>query len=167
MSVARTTLVRLAAGASGAALVLAGCGSPDEEASAPSPSADSPSEAAPTATSTPPEATESEPESPSTPAPTSPADTPEPEDVTVDVVIAGGQVTTASDRVDVAPGDTVSIAIETDAADELHVHGVDATFDLALGSTEIEFDVPTDLAPGLYEVETHDSHLLLFSLVVS
>lgn len=167
MRAARPALARLIAGAAGAVLALTGCASPDEDASAPTPTSTS-SEQAPSEATTPPttpEPPQSDPESPSTAA--SPSEPAEVAGVAVEAVIAGGQVTTASDRVEVAPGDVVSLTVETDAADELHVHGVGATFALEPGRTDVEFQVPADLAPGLYEVETHDAHLLLFSLVVS
>lgn len=171
MSYAGSTRVLLVVGTAGALLALAGCGGPAEEASAPTAASTTSQEAPSEAGPTPPEPTESESEpeseSESTPAPSSPSEPAETAGVTVEVVIAGGQVTTASDRVEVVPGDPVSVTVETDTADELHVHGVDMTFALEPGSTDVEFQVPGDLAPGLYEVETHDSHLLLFSLVVA
>lgn len=49
-------------------------------------------------------------------------------------------------------------------SDESHVHGYDKTVPLTAGSpAAVAFEA--DL-PGVFEVETHDSELLLFQLVV-
>jgi hypothetical protein len=54
--------------------------------------------------------------------------------------------------------------VTSDRSDELHVHGYDKTVPLAPGSPAVVQFV-ADL-PGVFEVETHDSGLLLFQLVV-
>ncbi len=86
-------------------------------------------------------------------------------DVTIMATITDGSVETASDRVEVEVGQTVSIMIEADVAEEVHVHGYDLFGDVAPGS-------PTTIAltadvPGVFEVELEGSGLFLFELQVS
>ncbi|MER5650791.1 hypothetical protein [Streptosporangium sp. NPDC002524] len=80
------------------------------------------------------------------------------------VTIAGRQVTPPPGRIDVTKGQTVRITVTGDAADVAHVHGYDKAADLKPGTpATIEFVADQD---GLFEVETHDSKLQLFQLVV-
>ncbi|MEU8381775.1 hypothetical protein [Streptosporangium sp. NPDC048865] len=82
----------------------------------------------------------------------------------ITVTIAGRQVTPPPGRVEVTKGQTVRITVTGDAADEAHVHGYDKAADLKPGTpATIEFVADRD---GLFEVETHDSKLQLFQLVV-
>ncbi|WP_329083109.1 MULTISPECIES: hypothetical protein [unclassified Streptosporangium] len=82
----------------------------------------------------------------------------------ITVTIAGRQVTPPPGRIDVAKGQTVRITVTGDAADVAHVHGYDKAADLKPGTpATIEFVADKD---GLFEVETHDSKLQLFQLVV-
>lgn len=80
------------------------------------------------------------------------------------VTIAGRQVTPPPGRIDVTKGQTVKITVTGDAADVAHVHGYDKAADVKPGvPATIEFVADQD---GLFEVETHDSKLQLFQLVV-
>ncbi|MDP9844068.1 hypothetical protein [Streptosporangium lutulentum] len=80
------------------------------------------------------------------------------------VTIAGQTVTPPPGRIDVAKGQTVRIAVTGDVADVAHVHGYDKAADLKPGTpVTIEFVADRD---GLFEVETHDTNLQLFQLVV-
>jgi hypothetical protein len=80
----------------------------------------------------------------------------------VEVTVSGGSVSTPQGRVDVEVGAPVRLVVTSDTDDELHVHGVDIEQPLVAGqATVLEF-VPTE--PGLYDVETHDSHLLLVQI---
>ncbi len=82
----------------------------------------------------------------------------------VDITIAGDEVETASDRVAVPLGRTVRLVVTSDVADELHVHGFDIEAPLEPGvPTTLEFVADE---PGVFEVETHESHLLLVQLAV-
>ncbi|GAA4192733.1 hypothetical protein GCM10022252_34590 [Streptosporangium oxazolinicum] len=82
----------------------------------------------------------------------------------ITVTIAGRQVTPPPGRIDVTKGQTVKITVTGDAADVAHVHGYDKAADLKPGTpATIEFVADQD---GLFEVETHDSKLQLFQLVV-
>jgi plastocyanin len=108
-----------------------------------------------------------------TPTATAPSAPPDPPDASaapqaaareIEVAITDGSVDTAEDTVEVAVGETVRVTVTSDVDDEVHVHGVEQTAELSAGR-------PTTLAfslaePGVYEVETHESGLLLFQLLV-
>jgi hypothetical protein len=82
----------------------------------------------------------------------------------VDITIAGGDVQTASDRVAVPLNRTVRLVVTSDVPDELHVHGFDLEAPLEPGvPTTLEFVADE---PGVFEVETHESELLLVQLAV-
>ncbi|MDG4785032.1 hypothetical protein O7626_03635 [Micromonospora sp. WMMD1102] len=84
--------------------------------------------------------------------------------VEIAVIVNGGRVTPATERVDVARGSTVRITVATDIADEVHVHGYDVRKELpARGAATLEF--VADQA-GLFEVETHRSGVVICQLVV-
>jgi hypothetical protein len=123
-----------------AALLVAGCGSADDNGSAGS-------------GSTPAEATSSSPSSSSSGS-------------DVEVTIAGGKVTPdPSRKVEVATGDPVHISVTSDHADEVHVHGYDIEKEVSAGGT-VTIDFTADI-PGQFEVEAHHlSPSLLFTLVV-
>lgn len=62
-------------------------------------------------------------------------------------------------------GETVEIVVVSDVDDEIHVHGYDLFFELMAG-------IPSRLTftadiPGIFEVETHDTHAHLFDLEVA
>lgn len=133
-----------------ALLALTACGS-DDTAAAPAPSD-------PAATSALP--------SPSAPAAATPEPTVTPDDAqVVSLTVAGGQVTGDTGRVEVPLGTTVRLTITTDAADQVHVHGFELTQALTPGqATQLEF--VADQA-GIFEVELHDTRMVLTRLQVS
>ena len=107
---------------------------------------------------------------PTTTAPSAPPDTPDASATPpaapheIEVAITDGSVDTAEDSVEVAVGETVRLTVTSDVDDEVHVHGVEQTAELSAGSpTTLEFSLAE---PGVYEVETHESGLLLFQLIV-
>ena len=80
------------------------------------------------------------------------------------VTVVGGVVDGVGDRVTVAAGTAVTIIVEADTTDHVHVHGYDLLADVAPGSpATIEFTA--DLA-GVWEVELEDAGQLLFQLEV-
>lgn len=96
-----------------------------------------------------------------------PTTTEAPKPKSVKITIKAGDVKGAPARLQVSVGQAVRIAITSDVADELHVHGVEQTLALpAAQKVELEFVVPPELAPGQYAVELHGSGLLLFALEV-
>jgi hypothetical protein len=85
-------------------------------------------------------------------------------DKEVVVTVAKRKVTPPTGRVEVGKGSLVRITVTSDVADELHVHGYDKTLALPAGSPA-SIDLRVDRT-GLFEVEAHSSHLVLFQLVV-
>ena len=82
----------------------------------------------------------------------------------VEIEVADGRVVVVADRVEVALGARVVLAVTSDAADEVHVHGYDRSVELTPGRrTTLEL---TADSPGLFEVELHGSGLLLVQLEV-
>lgn len=170
MTSPRSTSIRLAAGASVAFLLLAGCGDSDDGATPTQPASTAAPTPSDTATSPSPTPSEAPSESPSSASPSpseSPSETPTTKPVVVKVAIKAGEVRTGSVDVPVLAGDNVRMIVKTDVADELHAHGAEQTFPLTVGKNTLEFQVPADLAPGEYEVETHGAALLLFNFVVT
>ncbi|MER7004404.1 hypothetical protein ABT297_15345 [Dactylosporangium sp. NPDC000555] len=105
-------------------------------------------------------------DAPSTPAATgSPVPSP-PQAVNKDLVytIAKRRANPPAGRVEVARGDVVRITVTSDEADQLHVHGYNTELALAAGQPG-SITLTADRT-GLFEVETHKSHLVLFQLVV-
>ena len=83
---------------------------------------------------------------------------------TIEISVANGKVDPPTHRQEVAQGDTVTLVVTSDEADEVHVHGVDIEKETKAGEpTTVEFEVPD---AGLYEVETHESGLQLLQLEV-
>ncbi len=131
-------------------LFAAGCGGGEEEPTA--------SATASTEATTSPEATAEATESA---APAAPAF----DGTLVKVDINGSKVAPRPSTHKVTKGDKVRIEVTSDKADELHVHGYEKTADLKPGQTAVvEFTADQS---GRFEVETHDSGLLLFNLEVS
>ena len=78
--------------------------------------------------------------------------------------ISGGQVTGDTGRVPVSAGTSVTLAVTSDVADEIHVHGYDLT-------TAISPSRPAQLSfaatvPGVFEVELHEAGTVLLTLLV-
>ncbi|MFF0306109.1 hypothetical protein ACFYSC_01710 [Streptosporangium sp. NPDC004379] len=87
-----------------------------------------------------------------------------PEGPTVEIRVAGGRVTPPPGRVEAARGQAIRLVVTSDVADELHVHGFDLTRRLEPGRP-VTLDVVADRV-GLFEVETHESGLVLTQLVI-
>jgi heme/copper-type cytochrome/quinol oxidase subunit 2 len=84
---------------------------------------------------------------------------------TLDVVIADGEVTPNAERVEVGVGTSVILQIRSDVADEIHVHGYDEEIAVEPGKpATLEFGADET---GRYEIETHESHKLVYQLVVT
>lgn len=130
-------------------LLAAGCGDGEDGTgpASPAPAATAPTEAAPQPSAS---------ETPSEPAF---------DGTLIQVTIKGGKVTPAPSTHKIAKGSKVRIEVTSDTADELHVHGYDNTADLKPGETAVVELTATQ--SGRFEVETHDSGLVLFNLQVS
>jgi hypothetical protein len=83
---------------------------------------------------------------------------------TIEVRVVGGRVEGVEDAVDVSLGESVTIRVRSDVADEVHVHGYDLVDDVGPGE-EAEIELTTDI-PGAFEVELEEARLLLFELRV-
>ncbi|ABG94215.1 MULTISPECIES: hypothetical protein [Rhodococcus] len=92
-------------------------------------------------------------------------DTPATDDgVVIDVVIDAGSVTPSNERIEAAVGETVTVRIESDADDELHVHAVpEHSFEIHPGTQETQFSVDV---PGQVAVELHDTGKTVATLLV-
>ncbi|MBT2468085.1 hypothetical protein J7E97_09375 [Streptomyces sp. ISL-66] len=113
------------------------------------------------------------PSSPPAPPPSSspasaPPPPPSPEaaqaDRTVTITVRDGKVIPAPGRVELARGERVALRVTSDRADTLHVHGFDK--ELALPAGQEATLVLTADRTGLFEVETHESDLVLTQLLV-
>ena len=85
-------------------------------------------------------------------------------DQVIEVAIAGDRVENGG-RHEVAVGDTVALVITSDVDDEIHVHGYDLYADIGPAGPATVLVEAT--IPGVWEVELHDSGLLLVELAVS
>lgn len=94
--------------------------------------------------------------------PPSPA-TPE-ADRTVSVTVRDGKVSPAPARTELRRGERVTLRVTSDRADTLHVHGYDKELTLPAGQ-EATLTLTVDRT-GLFEVETHESGLVLTQLLV-
>ncbi|BBY18876.1 hypothetical protein [Mycolicibacterium litorale] len=125
-----------------AALVAAACGgSQDSGQASPSPSA-------------------------STVSPSQMTDQQRPTDrLTIDVSIEGGNVTPTNARLEGKVGQPIVLRVNSDAADELHVHSVpDHTFTVEPKPGQ-QFQFTVDV-PGNVEIELHDLHRVIASVQV-
>ncbi len=84
---------------------------------------------------------------------------------TVRLGYAGGEVTGGTQQVPVHLGERVTLVVTGDVVDEVHLHGYDSYLDVTPGA-EAMITFPADI-PGVFEVEMHDSGLLLAQLEVS
>ncbi len=80
------------------------------------------------------------------------------------VTVRGGSVVDGASRQRAAVGQPVTIRVTSDAADEVHVHGYNKTFEVAAGKTAETSFVAN--IPGVFEVEFEKSHKVLFTLEV-
>ncbi|WP_392754780.1 hypothetical protein [Streptomyces sp. LN590] len=85
-------------------------------------------------------------------------------DRTLEIVISHGKVNPAPGRIEIKKGQRIDLRVRTDHADTLHVHGYDREARLRAGRTTT-LTLTADRT-GLFEVETHESALLLTQLVV-
>lgn len=140
------SLPRIAVAALGAALVLAACGTTEEQAAG-----DSPGQRSPTSG-----------ESPTGHGSHQDGDAAEGRLITVSV--RGGSVRGTDGSESVSVGDRVAIRVASDVADEVHLHGYDKKVAVTAGGTATLRFV-ADI-PGVFEVELEDAGLLLFELEV-
>lgn len=80
------------------------------------------------------------------------------------VSVKDGKVSPKTHRVKVAAGSSVRILVSSDVDDEVHVHGYDIEREISAGQS-VTIDFTADQT-GVFEVETHQSGLLLLQLQV-
>ncbi|MGW0395600.1 hypothetical protein ACWDYJ_32955 [Streptomyces sp. NPDC003042] len=85
-------------------------------------------------------------------------------DRTVTLAVRDGKVVPAPGRTEVKRGERVALRVTSDRPDTLHVHGYDKELALAAGQ-EATLVLTADRT-GLFEVETHESRLVLTQLLV-
>jgi hypothetical protein len=83
----------------------------------------------------------------------------------INVSVRGGQVSGDTGRVEVPLGTPVTLSVNSDMTDELHLHGYDKEVQIPAGGTG-SIDFTADI-PGVFEVELHESGLALLQLQVS
>ncbi|WP_371287052.1 hypothetical protein [Mycobacterium sp. PS03-16] len=88
-----------------------------------------------------------------------------PNRLTIDVSIQGGNVTPTNAELQGKVGEPIVVRVNSDAADELHVHSVpDHTFPIeAKPGQQFQFTVDV---PGNVEIELHDLHRVIASVQV-
>lgn len=85
----------------------------------------------------------------------------------VELVIENNQVSPTLNRLPVDIGDAVRLTVTSDDDESIHVHGVEVWLVLEGGVEGVlEFDIPPGLPRGRYDVEGHESGVLLFELRV-
>jgi hypothetical protein len=86
--------------------------------------------------------------------------------LTVDVQIDDGEVTPAGDRVGAEAGEPIRLNVSSDQADEIHVHSTpEQEFAVIAGNRQMfEFTIHR---PGVYEVESHETDTVIFSVAVT
>ncbi|MFG2982605.1 hypothetical protein ACGFYQ_15320 [Streptomyces sp. NPDC048258] len=89
---------------------------------------------------------------------------PEQADRTVAITVRDGKVSPAPARTELRRGERVALRVTSDRADTLHVHGYDK--ELALPPGQEATLILTADRTGLFEVETHESALVLTQLLV-
>jgi hypothetical protein len=101
---------------------------------------------------------------PPPPVPQPPAPSTTPEVTTVRIVVRDGKVVGGLKRASIDQGKRAAIAVSSDVADEVHLHGYDKSIDVAPGK-------PARLAfvasiPGRFEVELEDRGLQIADIEV-
>ncbi|MFF9844409.1 hypothetical protein [Streptomyces sp. NPDC013740] len=99
-----------------------------------------------------------------TAAPTSPAPPAPPTGRTLAITVSGDSVQPPPSRIELKKGERLTLRVTSDRADTLHVHGYDRELPLPAG-TPATLTLTVDRT-GLFEVETHESGLVLTQLVV-
>ncbi|BBY26641.1 hypothetical protein [Mycolicibacterium sediminis] len=143
----KTPLTRTLVALTAAALVTAGCSGSTDTAMSSAPA--QPSSGAPASTG----------------APALTDDQNPPARVTVDVTIANGRVTPTNDQVDAKVGEPIVVRVNSDAADELHVHSnPEHSFPIeAKNGQQFQFTVDV---PGKVDVELHELNKTVATIAV-
>jgi len=82
----------------------------------------------------------------------------------VQVRLADGKVTPNGEKMDLKVGDVLTLVINSDHDDEVHVHGIDVEIEVTAGQ-EVTRTVTLDQA-GSFEVESHEPQKVILVLNV-
>ncbi len=84
----------------------------------------------------------------------------------LDVTIADGVVRPSGETLEAEVGQDIEVRIDSDAADEMHVHSSpEHEFDIKPADDQVfRFSIDT---PGQVEVETHETETVVAKIVVS
>ena len=83
----------------------------------------------------------------------------------IDVVVADGQPQDGVQRIDLTLGEAVTLRVEADSDDEVHVHGYDLLADVGPGHpATIEFIADI---PGQFEIELEGAGVVIVELTVA
>lgn len=83
----------------------------------------------------------------------------------IEIEIEGGHTRPAGERVRAEPGQTIRLDVDSDIADELHLHAdPEQSFEVKVGEDQrFEFSIDT---PGVYELESHETDQQIVSIQV-
>lgn len=84
--------------------------------------------------------------------------------VSIDLTITDGSVEGGVRREPVRIGETVTLRVDGNTSDEVHIHGYDLHIHLDEGQGRLTFEA---LIPGVFEVELERTHTLVLQLEVS
>ena len=82
----------------------------------------------------------------------------------IDLMITDGSVVGGVRRESVRIGETVTLRVDGNTSDEVHVHGYDLYIHLDKGQGQLTFEASI---PGVFEVELERTHTLVLQLEVS
>jgi plastocyanin len=84
--------------------------------------------------------------------------------VEIEVEIENGQVTPSGERVDVAVGQPIRFVVDSDTADEIHVHSTpEHSFRIRAGADDKQFQFRLT-QPGVVEAELHEQGDVLVTI---
>jgi len=86
--------------------------------------------------------------------------------VTLEIVLAGDEVTPTGKQVEVRVGQRVQLRVDSDVTDELHVHSAPAEQLLEISAADDQRFQLVPQQPGQFDVEVHSSGTLVAQLVV-
>jgi hypothetical protein len=90
---------------------------------------------------------------------------PLPEPKVTTIVVKGGRPAGGVQSLEYTKGDDVRFDVESDVAEEVHVHGYDVIKDVKPGKP-VSFDFPADI-DGIFEVELEGTHTQIAELTVN
>jgi hypothetical protein len=90
---------------------------------------------------------------------------PLPEPKVTTIVVKGGEPAGGVQNLEYTTGESVQFDVESDVAEEVHVHGYDLIKDVEPGRP-VSFDFPAEI-DGIFEVELEGSHTQIAELTVN